>query len=226
MFDGAYEPEFASVCGRMVNPEMDALDIGANVGMFTGLIASHLNDGRRVASLEPTPGAHQLLMRNIERNGLESRVLALQMAASNKEGQLEIRFCVGREEYSSCGPVVHPAMGGALTERCPVPGTTIDELCRQHELEPGFIKIDVEGYEYNVLLGAERVIGKYRPTILAEVSDTMLRSCGASSSMLLSWLLERGYQVRNAACPSANASGDFDGEIVAVPNGCAGRLRS
>lgn len=226
MFDGAYEPEFASLCAVLVDPGMDALDIGANVGMFTGLIASHLNDGRRVASLEPTAGAHRLLLRNIDRNRLGSRVLALQMAASNRDGRHEIRFCPGREEYSSCGPVVHPAMGGELTERCPVPGTTIDGLCRQHELEPGFIKIDVEGYEYNVLLGAERVIRQYRPTILAEVSDSMLRSCGASSSMLISWLTERGYQVRNAACPSAKASGDFDGEVVAEPNGCARRTWS
>lgn len=226
MFHGVYEPEVASLCELMVDPAMDALDIGANVGIFTGLLASHLNDGRRVASLEPTRSAHQLLLRNMERNKLGSRVLALQMVASDREGQHEINVCAGREEYSSCGPIVHPAVRGALTERYRVLGTTIDALCRQHGLEPGFMKIDVEGYEYRVLVGAAGTIGKYRPTILAEVSDSMLRSCGASSSILFSWFAQMGYQVLNAASLGAKAKGDFEGEVLAVPNGCAGRVRS
>jgi len=76
----------------------------------------------------------------------------------------------------------------------------------------------VEGYEYNVLLGAERTIGNYKPVILVEVSTSMLQACGASSSALLSWLTQMGYRVLNASSPGIEASGDFDGEVLALPN--------
>ena len=63
-----------------------------------------------MASLEPTPRAYELLLRNIERNRLADWVLAIQTVASDREGLHELNICSGKEEYSSCGPVVHPAV--------------------------------------------------------------------------------------------------------------------
>ncbi|HET6992080.1 MAG TPA: FkbM family methyltransferase, partial [Bacteroidia bacterium] len=61
-----------------------------------------------------------------------------------------------------------------------------------------FIKIDVEGYEYHVLQGAEKTIENSRPVFFIEVVDDFLKAQGSSAELLVSFLDSKKYKLKNA----------------------------
>ena len=214
---GEYEASLAACCAELIDPRRDAIDVGANVGLFSGLMASLLDEDRRVLSIEPAYEAYNMLRSNLKRNGLDDRVTALQMVASDREGDHTMNVCRGKGEYSSIGPVVHEAARGIAVESRLVPWSTIDALCDAYCIEPGFIKMDVEGYEHRVLLGAEATIRRHRPIVVAEIHASMLRACGSDANSVVSWFRRMDYRVLNADCPFFEANEGFQGELLALP---------
>jgi FkbM family methyltransferase len=217
MFEGAYEPELAKLCSEMIDPGKDAIDVGANVGFYTILMASLLKSGSRVLSLEPTPKAFQLLLRNVERNMVAEKVVCQQVAAAAQDGTQKINVCTDREEYSSAGSIVHMSAAGLATESLVVPAASLDTLCGTHRLRPGFVKIDVEGYEHHVLRGASKTLSEFRPVVLAELYDSLLRACNSSGREVIGWLCANGYRVFDAEYPSREVDVSFEGYVLAVP---------
>lgn len=203
-----FEPEVAEIVKQRVNPAKDVIDVGANIGLYTVLIAGLISESRRLLAIEPTPSALQYLRRNINRNGHARKVIVFDGVAAESRGSYVINVLDGREEYSSLGALVLPGLSEQKSTRVPVQGDTIDNLVETFGLQPGFIKMDTEGAEYRVLSGAVRTIQQHRPIILSECSDVMLTSSGASAQMLTDWLKAQDYTVSPAT----------KGEILAVPN--------
>jgi Methyltransferase FkbM domain len=71
----------------------------------------------------------------------------------------------------------------------------VDNLVAQHNLEPRFMKIDVEGHEVEVLRGAHLTIERYRPDLLLEYCPDLLEASGASGDELLAILRSLGYEI-------------------------------
>lgn len=216
MLEGAYETEFAVLCRSVIDRTRDAIDVGANVGFYSVLIGKLLGQGRRILAIEPTQRAHDLLLRNLARNSV-SNAIAVKAIAAASTGEKQLNVCIGREEYSSVVPISHASVTGAdkIDSVC-VAATTIDTLCAIHGLRPGFIKLDVEGYEHQVLLGATTILREQRPTLLVEVNDASLMACGSSRRDLLAWLRKFGYRVHDAAT-RREAKDSVDGYVIAVP---------
>jgi hypothetical protein len=68
-----------------------------------------------------------------------------------------------------------------------------DFLSNKEDFKIDFIKIDVEGYEYNVLLGAEATLKKHHPLLFIELDDNYLISQGKSAKMILELLISYNY---------------------------------
>lgn len=196
-----YEPKFIKYCLKHIDPERDIIDVGANVGFYSVLFAKQLKTGRVVA-VEPTQNALKRLRRNIEMNGVNSRVDIFEGVVSDNIGQLEINTIAGKEEYSSIGVLQQSPVTGLkhVTEK--VKSTTLDELVKSKSLNPAFIKIDVEGAENLVFKGARNVLMEKRPIILSEISDTLLRANGSSSEEVVKLLKECKYDVFDVGNPS------------------------
>jgi FkbM family methyltransferase len=85
------------------------------------------------------------------------------------------------------------------------------------------IKIDVEGFEFNVLKGAERILTQFRPILFIELNDAHLVENGASAAKLLSFLFDKGYNIFAAESMHQINRGDnlykphFD--IICLPHG-------
>ena len=60
-----------------------------------------------------------------------------------------------------------------------------------------FIKIDVEGYELDVLVGGKETINKFKPTMLIEINDMTLERQGVNRQQIFDWLTENNYIYRN-----------------------------
>lgn len=203
---GTYESELAKACTEYVDPAFDAIDVGANIGFYTILLAK-LVKGNRVLAIEPTRNALTRLKKNVAANLDDHSVVIFEGAVSNKNGTSQINFVEGSEEYSSLGVLLHEAIADKPMLKSSVSTRTIDDLVAQFRLRPGFIKIDVEGMEYAVLEGAKQTLSEFRPIILAEVSDGLLKANNASAASLLNLVKSAGYVTidpDNSSLPSGS----------------------
>jgi FkbM family methyltransferase len=189
-----FETDIVELVKKHIDPQKDVLDIGANVGFYTVLFAKIINRDNKVLAVEPAPLVLEYLRRNIERNGCTKSVLIFEGVAANVKGDSQINIIPGMEEFSSIGKIVHPYVTGKKSMSLEVKGDTVDNLVRDFGLRPGFIKIDVEGAEYLVLEGAINTIQTHRPTIVFELSEIMLSSCGTKPQIVFQLLQNLGYR--------------------------------
>ena len=135
------------------NKSSFVMDIGANIGTHTLGIAPYV---RRVLSFEPDPENFELLKKNCALAAVKNVSLS-QLAFSTEFGKTNTKFNFGKT---------------TLCDGNNVMVTTLDSITDLPRID--FIKIDVEGMEYNVLKGAERSINYFRPKLLIEMQHLEL----------------------------------------------------
>ena len=74
---------------------------------------------------------------------------------------------------------------------------TLDESISVENNKIDFIKIDVEGYELDVLIGGKQTINKFKPTMLIEINDHTLNRNNVNRQQIFAWLEENNYNYRN-----------------------------
>lgn len=149
---------------RMISRSHFFVDVGANTGIFS-LIACATNSGIRVIAFEPVPEIYERLVTNVTINAFQDRCQTLQKAASDVVGITQLLVPPGEiptEATLELPRRSFPENGTPLD----ILSTTLDEVCGQEVVD--FIKIDVEGAEYKVLQGAQKLLARCRPTILLE----------------------------------------------------------
>ena len=121
-------------------------DIGANVGAYT-VLASGVAQARTTA-FEPSPTTFRYLIDNVRINGLSERATGLNAALGEKEGVLSLTDNLGTENY------ICPTGGSERGIQVKV--MTLDRAFA--DASPKLMKIDVEGFETEVIAGGERVL--------------------------------------------------------------------
>ncbi len=148
--------DFRRLYRNFVGPGDLVFDIGANVGENAELFASL---GARVVAVEPLAACAEAIVARASQGQLDIRIE--QSAVGRQAGTLELAVCSRALDISSASPEWIEAMQraglarGPWDERIVVPATTLDALIARHGL-PSFIKLDVEGYEDQVLGGLSR----------------------------------------------------------------------
>jgi FkbM family methyltransferase len=210
-----YEPECAECVARYLDPSRDAVDIGANVGFYSVLIRQLLSSNARLLSVEPTPNACKLLERNLERNNCSEGVVIFNGAVSDTQGTIVIHLIEGREEYSSIGEITDSRPGHRVSIQ--VPACTLDGLVEQHGLNPGFVKVDVEGAEYRVFHGGLNTLTQHKPIIQSEIADKYLTGLGHDSESIFRLFRTNNYRVIDPRSPHTEVNAPYHGDILAIP---------
>jgi len=185
----AYEPHVTAVFRDRLRPGMHVLDIGANIGYYTMLSASLVRSSGSVTAIEPNPNSVRLLEASRRANSFDN-VAVLQVAAGRELGLLVMHGSYGNVMTSAA-----PAEANALINSTTVPSFKVDDLIpRDKNID--FLKIDVEGAEYNALLGASELIKRCHPTIVSEFSPTTMPGIsGVDGRGYLRFLLDFGYTI-------------------------------
>ena len=217
LINGSYEPELVHLIDRSIDFDRDVIDVGANIGFYTVMLAKRIAAERRVLAIEPTMNALIRLQSNIARNQVDLKVVVVHGVASDRSGEAELHVVPGLEEYSSIGAIVHPSIHDANSTAEAVHSFTLDELVVKYGLDPGFIKIDVEGGEKGVIEGAAATIATHRPIILAELSDSLLREQGTNAADVVSLLERFGYQVSDTDDEKIKPGSRPFSEVLCVP---------
>lgn len=201
-----YEPEIVNTILENITQNSDVINIGANIGLYTNLAAMNISNNNKVLAVEPTSNAYNLLEKNIKRNNNEEKVITFKGIITDKKGSFLINTIVGKEEYSSIGNLVHQAVIGENHTTEEVQGITLDELINQYQVNPKLIIIDVEGAEFKVFKGSVDTLKKFKPIIISELDDVLLKAQNASSKEVVCFLKELGYKVK-----------DLDGKNIIYP---------
>jgi FkbM family methyltransferase len=172
---GIWEPHVRAVMEELVRPDWTCMDIGANIGVHTLVLASL---SRHVIAFEASPRLFGYLRRNVEcQPGIE----VLNLALWNENGIVEL---AGSPEFSG-GTFVASKRPHLEGKQDVVPigrkrvhftyqvekarAMRLDDWLGERALERlDFIKIDVEGAEDRVLAGATATLARFRPFLLTE----------------------------------------------------------
>jgi FkbM family methyltransferase len=161
------------------------VDIGANMGAHTVPLAMELaRQGRTMLALEPQPVIFQQLCANLAVNGLMN-VLALPYACGSEPRVVTFSAPDYRRE-GNFGGVSMSAQGG-ISAVVTAPCHTLDELVQQTPV--ALVKIDVEGFELEVLKGAKSTIARCHPALYVE-NDRVEKSAA-----LIQWLMDHDYRL-------------------------------
>lgn len=187
---GAYEPDVTAVFRRLLRPGMGVIDLGANIGFFTMLSASLVGPAGWVLAMEPNPANAKLLEASRRANGFD-QVVVCQLAGGRAPGLLVLNA-----SYSNGTTSALPEGADALFGAEVVPCVRADSLVPDGR-RVDLIKVDVEGAEYNALLGCTGVIARDRPRIVSEFSPNLMPGIsGITGPDYLRWLAGLGYAVR------------------------------
>lgn len=145
---GLAEPDAMAFVAHLARDDDILFDVGANAGVFTVLACAA--SGCRCVAFEPSPATARMLERNVAINNLQGLVTIRRAAVGSAPGSVRLT--------SNAGPMNHVvAAEAAGPGTVNVPVTTLDREC--HELgPPTLLKIDVEGYEFAVLAGAQETL--------------------------------------------------------------------
>lgn len=182
-----------------VGPGDWAIDIGANIGVVTGQLATRVGASGHAWAIEPVPRNCQRLRDLRERNGLEM-IRSFDVALGAADGTLTLRL--PPQGGSAWASVTASWING---DKITVPVRSLDSLVAEHGIEAklAVIKIDVEGYEAQVLAGATETLARFRPLLDVEFNDEILRDAGSSSVELLARFQDAGYRAVDEAGSTA-----------------------
>ena len=159
------------------------VDVGANIGFFTVIFARWLDSGK-VLALEPEPDNFRRLQGVIAGKALGGRVEARQVAAAERKGTGHL--VVSQESHAD------HRLGD---EGMPIKLDTLDSIWTEFGCpDVRLIKIDVQGVEYEVLLGAVELLKTCRPALYIEIDATPARTPVDRTQSLLRMMETQGYQ--------------------------------
>jgi FkbM family methyltransferase len=151
--------EFAE---RYLRADMDAIDVGANQGLYTFPFAA---SSRHVLAFEPNPQMAQLLR---DKKAEHSNVTIIEAAVSDWIGETTF-YIDTRPGLGAAASSLNVLSELAQTARpMQVSVTTIDEHVRRGGLCPSIAKIDVEGHEPAVVRGMKQTLHEFRPALIFE----------------------------------------------------------
>jgi FkbM family methyltransferase len=173
----------------LIKPDTIMVDIGSNIGTVALHVAATATKGK-VYAFEPDADNYTSLQQNIKLNDFEN-IIAIRKALGEVPGHSKLfkvnRFNNGMNRILSDNT--------SFSDFGHVEVSTLDIETAQLKPERiDLIKIDVEGYELNVLKGANNVFKHYRPFLVVEVVDVNLKNHGHSSADVVEFLKAFGYR--------------------------------
>jgi FkbM family methyltransferase len=191
ILDGIREAHYVETVQKIVKEGDVVVDIGANIGYYALLESKIVGVKGTIYAIEPVPENHDLLKKNIALNAY-SNIKTYQMALGNNNGT-EKMYVPPQRNLSSITSVSNFRKDEETVKEIEVKIMTLDEFLKDKPY-PNVIRMDVEGYEYQIVKGMEKTLGTRLPlTILMELH------CGnltvEQSRELLQILKDDGFEI-------------------------------
>lgn len=179
-----------SLIRKYLQKDNVVFDIGAHIGYYTLNFASLVGDKGKVFSFEPNPTNFTLLKKNVEINN-HNNVNLFQKAISNFNGNIRLYI----SDFSSGMHRIHESK--FCNDFIEIESVRLDDFVKNHEIKKiDFLKIDVEGAEFDVLKGMTNIIHNNKSLkILVEFSPYSITEHGSDPIEFLKNLINHGFQL-------------------------------
>jgi FkbM family methyltransferase len=218
LFRGTHEPEIVNLIKHTVRPGDVCLDIGANVGAHTLVMARLAGPSGRVIAVEPHPRMCARLRQNLDLNRLDN-VIVVAAALSASDGETDL-YGFGEDAFHQGSSSLLPDHEVRMQIR--VRSIRGAVLQREYSMDScRLLKIDVEGAEGLVLDELEELVVTYRPTIICEYRKQHWDKFGHSVARVLERLKALNYDLyyvrKNVTRPLINDTPPDSCELFCVP---------
>jgi FkbM family methyltransferase len=183
MYLGLFEPTETRLIKELLAPGSTFLDIGAHIGWFSTMGSLRVGDSGSVIAFEPFQNNLKYLKANLLLNNC-ANVRVLESALGSEAGTLTLHG------GSDSGAVTALAWIGSLPG-VDVPVTTLDEVATDFGAVT-LMKIDVEGWETNVLRGSRSTLSRTK-FVLIEMNDPAITYTGSSREEIFDLLRDAGF---------------------------------
>jgi FkbM family methyltransferase len=166
-----WEPHLVALFCSLIKKDNVVFDVGANVGcvsiLFSGL-------AEKVYSFEPSPTTFKYLSKNIENAGLRN-VTAYNFGLGSKEGESTITYSPESRSGAFVSNRLKNIGHNHVTEVIKI--KTIDDMIREQKISKiDVIKMDVEGFEKEVITGARNTLNTFKPVTVLELNHFCLNA--------------------------------------------------
>lgn len=179
---GTFEKNELNLCAKYIQEDSNVVDIGANIGVHS-IYFSNLAKKGKVLSIEPQTTIYSTLLKNIMNY---ENIIPLNIALNLKPSIAEF-FIAEDNAYSS----LKDTKRKNIISKKHVVVLPFDSLSGLFQ-KIDFIKIDVEGLEYNVLLSMKNILIKDRPTLFVEIYGGQNSNTNPEETII--FLINLGYK--------------------------------
>lgn len=197
IIDGVRERESTKMVRRIIKKGAVVIDIGANIGYYALLESKLAGSEGMIYAIEPSPENVRALKKNLRINNRKNMRI-FELAIGDKQGKAVMNI----SPHSNLNTFVSQE-GREVVGKINVPMTTLDAFLKGKK-HPDFIRMDVEGYEYNVLKGMKKTLQAKKPfSFFIEVHFHIMSK--SQSSAVLKTLEKNGFEtvkvVRSVTVP-------------------------
>lgn len=188
---GSYEPDLIAFIEERLTPGGTFVDVGANIGLYSIIASSVVGANGKVVAIEAHPYTYRFLAENFKTNALGNAV-ALNVAAGDSVGELSIQYEAGNSGST------HVATGEShdrQSKTARIEMRPLDAILAERDVRKvDYLKIDVEGFEPQVLRGAVEILAASPNLVVQTEIDTRhLSRYGYSPGDLAEPLVKNGY---------------------------------
>ncbi len=205
---GSYEEFFSFVFFHMTTRSSVFFDIGCNVGYHT-IGASKFNPGIQVFAFEPNPKIAKTLISNLKRNEVSLNTEVLEIALGSETSKLTLKV---PEANGSPGATLIDLYAGNYSSTVDVEVKMLDSFYGVKKCD--LIKIDVEGFEFNVIQGGLQFIARNRPVIFIELLRKWMAPLGHHPNNVIQALTDLGYKCFAISSNSLNEISVVDEKTI------------
>lgn len=185
---GHYEAEETRVMDFLSEGASQILDVGANIGWYATRFAKR-QKSCMVHAFEPLPTSYSYLQRNVVINGVEDRVQTYNYGLSDVAGKSEFFIAPTSGTNASLLNVADAPDAEKIVSQT----VTLDHWCERQQVEPHFIKCDVEGAEGLVFRGGSTTLREYRPVVFSELLRKWSKPFGYHPNDLIAYFDDLDY---------------------------------
>lgn len=165
---GVFEPHMVRLFDSLIKAPDTVLDIGANIGCTSILFGSR---AEKVVSFEPSPSTYRFLEKNVQASGLDNVELK-NVGLGKNAGRFELTFAANNRAGGFVSNRMQASAGHQIESIEIVQGDAFLEDLGITKVD--FIKIDVEGFERDVIEGLSKTISASRPIVTLELNHWCL----------------------------------------------------
>lgn len=189
-FLGDYEkPEIDYISGYLKAGDV-FIDIGANIGLFSLNASKIVGNQGKVVAFEAFSSNFKQFKNNISINNFKN-IISENKAISNQNSTIEILY---NEEDHNIG--MASAFLKDFTSKEIVESITLDEYASTHNISKiDLIKIDIEGGEYNAILGMTKILTNSKPQVIMEINHQTLQDSGHTEKEIIDLFSQFSYRI-------------------------------